>query len=81
MRLQLITCRAVPWHHQRALHHSDQQYKCSQLLSWAKMKGSLCVLPLQDKLFRSRRMSIYNQSFYVTMVSALLSFSGVTRFS
>lgn len=31
----------------------------------------------QDKLFRGTRMSIYNQSFYVTMVSAVLSFSGL----
>jgi hypothetical protein len=30
----------------------------------------------QDKLFRGTRMSIYNQSFYMTMVSAALSFSG-----
>lgn len=31
---------------------------------------------VQDRLFRGTRMSIYNQSFYVTMVSALLSLSG-----
>ena len=35
----------------------------------------MCFLA-QDKLFRGTRMSIYNQSFYMTMVSAVLSFSG-----
>ena len=35
----------------------------------------------QDKLFRGTRMSIYNQSFYMTMVSAVLSFSGAQHVS
>jgi hypothetical protein len=41
----------------------------------AALTARVCLLA-QDKLFRGTRMSIYNQSFYMTMVSAVLSFSG-----